>query len=124
MEKLITKVLTKENLKIAYETVVRNKGVGGVDKMRISDLKLYLQENWENLKSKLAIGEYQPTAILGIEIPKSSGGKRLLGVPTVFDRMIQQAIHQVLQPIFEPEFSDFSYGFRPRRNAQQAILQA
>ena len=124
MEELITRVLTKENLKTAYETVVRNKGVGGVDNMKLSDLKLYLQENWENLKSKLAIGKYQPKAILGIEIPKSSGGKRLLGVPTVFDRMIQQAIHQVLQPIFEPEFSDFSYGFRPRRNAGQAILQA
>ena len=124
MEELITKVLTKENLKTAYETVVKNKGVGGVDKMKLSDLKLYLQENWENLKSKLAIGEYQPNAILGMEIPKSSGGKRLLGVPTVFDRMIQQAIHQVLQPIFEPDFSDYSYGFRPRRNAGQAILQA
>ena len=124
MDELITRVLTKENLKTAYETVVRNKGVGGVDNMKLSDLKLYLQENWGNLKSKLAIGEYQPKAILGIEIPKSSGGKRLLGVPTVFDRMIQQAIHQVLQPIFEPDFSNYSYGFRPRRSAGQAILQA
>jgi len=124
MEELITKVLTKENLKSAYETVVRNKGVGGVDNMKLSDLKLYLQENWENLKPKFAIGEYQPQPILGIEIPKSSGGKRLLGVPTVFDRMMHQAIHQVLQPIFEPEFSNYSYGFRPRRSAQQAVLQA
>ncbi len=124
MGELITKVLTKENLKTAYETVLRNKGASGVDKMKVSDLKQYLQENWENLKQKLAIGEYQPQPILGIEIPKSSGGTRLLGVPTVFDRMIQQAINQVLQPIFDPEFSDYSFGFRPQRDARQAVLKA
>ncbi len=124
MGELITRVLTKENLKTAYETVVRNKGTSGVDNMKVSDLKLYLQENWGNLKSKFEIGEYQPLPILGIEIPKSSGGTRLLGVPTVFDRMMQQSIHQVLQPIFEPEFSDYSFGFRPQRSAHQAVLKA
>ena len=118
MGELITKVLTKENLKTAYETVVRNKGASGVDKMKVSDLKQYLQKNWENLKQKLVIGEYQPQPILGIGIPKSSGGTRLLGVPTVFDRIIQQAINQVLQPIFDPEFSEYSFGFRPHRDAR------
>lgn len=111
MGELITRLLTKENLETAYKTVVGNKGASGVDDMKVSELKSYLQGNWENLKSKLEIGEYQPQPILGIEIPKSSGGTRLLGIPTVFDRMMQQSIHQILQPIFEPEFSEFSYGF-------------
>ena len=124
MENLISKVLDKQNLKIAYEKVVRNKGVGGVDKLEVSDLKAYLKENWYDLKLQIEQGKYQPQAILGVEIPKSNGKKRLLGIPTVFDRMLQQAVYQVLEPIFEPDFSDYSFGFRPRRSAGQAILQA
>lgn len=124
MENLISKVLDKQNLEIAYEKVVRNKGVGGVDKLEVSDLKTYLKENWQNLKKQVERGKYQPRAILGVEIPKSTGKKRLLGIPTVFDRMLQQAVYQVLEPIFEPEFSDYSFGFRPKRSAEQAILQA
>ncbi len=124
MENLISKVLDKQNLKIAYEKVVRNKGVGGVDKLEVSDLKAYLKENWHDLKQQIEQGKYQPRAILGVEIPKSNGKKRLLGIPTVFDRMLQQSVYQVLEPIFEPEFSDYSFGFRPKRSAGQAILQA
>lgn len=124
MQHLISKVLEKQNLKIAYEKVVRNKGVGGVDKLEVSDLKPFLKENWTNLKLQIEQGKYQPQAILGLEIPKSNGKKRLLGIPTVFDRMLQQSVYQVLEPIFEPEFSDYSFGFRPKRSAGQAILQA
>ena len=121
---LLSKVLSKANLKIAYEKVVRNKGAGGVDKLEVSDLKPYLQANWADIKSKIEAGIYQPQPILGIEIPKPSGGKRLLGVPTVVDRMLQQSVYQILEPIFEPEFSDYSFGFRPHKSAGQAILKA
>ncbi len=108
---------------MAYDNVVRNKGSSGVDGIGVYDLKPWLQENWTRLKEELVSGHYQPKAILGIAIPKRSGGERLLGIPTTFDRMIQQAIHQELSPKFEPEFSDFSYGFRPGKSAGQAILQ-
>ena len=107
----------------AYGNVVRNKGSSGVDGIGVDDLKPWLQENWIKLKDELTEGRYQPQAILGISIPKRSGGERLLGIPTTFDRMIQQAIHQELSPMLEPEFSEFSYGFRPGKNAGQAILQ-
>jgi group II intron reverse transcriptase/maturase len=121
---LLNKVLQRDNLKLAYLNVVRNKGASGVDKVSVNDLQAYLQQYWDRLKTDIETGLYQPQAVLGIEIPKTSGGFRLLGIPTVFDRMMQQTIHQVLSPMFEPEFSDFSYGFRPRRNAGQAVLQA
>jgi len=121
---ILNEVLQSDNLKTAYQNVVSNKGACGVDKVNVEALKLYLQKNWERLKTEIETGKYQPQAILGIEIPKRSGGARMLGIPTVFDRMIQQAIHQVLSPMFEPEFSEFSYGFRPKRNAGQAVLQA
>lgn len=121
---LLKKVLQEDNLKTAYHNVVRNKGSSGVDKVGVSDLKQHLLQNWNRLKTEIESGEYQPQAILGLEIPKRSSGIRLLGIPTVFDRMIQQSVHQVLSPMFEPEFSGFSYGFRPQKNASQAILQA
>lgn len=121
---LLTKILRKENLHTAYENVVRNKGSCGVDGIGTEALKPFLQENWTRLKEELLNNTYYPQAILGIEIPKRSGGKRLLGIPTTFDRMIQQAIHQELSPLFEPDFSAYSYGFRPGKNAGQAILQA
>ena len=88
---LLNKVLHKDNLKLAYHNVVRNKGSSGVDKVEVNELQQHLQQNWERLKTEIAIGKYQPQAVLGIEIPKSSVGIRLLGIPTVFDRMIQQA---------------------------------
>jgi RNA-directed DNA polymerase len=121
---LLNKILRKENLHTAYENVVRNKGSCGVDGIGTEALKPFLQENWTRLKEELLNNTYRPQAILGIAIPKRSGGKRLLGIPTTFDRMIQQAIHQELSPLFEPDFSAYSYGFRPGKNAGQAILQA
>jgi len=121
---LLNKILRKENLRTAYENVVRNKGSCGVDGMGVEALKPFLQENWTRIKEDIINSTYRPQAILGIEIPKRSGGKRLLGIPTTFDRMIQQAIHQELSPLFEPDFSAYSYGFRPGRSAGQAILQA
>lgn len=121
---LLNRMLRKENLKAAYKSVVRNKGSAGVDGVETGQLKSYLQENWTKLKQELESGQYFPGAVLGVTIPKRNGGKRLLGIPTTFDRMIQQAIHQELSPLFEPEFSEHSYGFRPGKSASQAILQA
>ena len=108
---LLTRILSKENLRAAYEQVVRNKGSAGVDGIRIDDLKPFLQDHWDRLKDALEAGIYQPNAVLGVKIPKRNGGERLLGIPTTFDRMIQQAIHQELSPLFDPEFSEYSYGF-------------
>jgi len=121
---MLKRVLSRANLKAAYENVIRNKGSCGVDGITTNDLKGYLQQHWTRLKEELESGQYQPKAILGVSIPKRCGGERLLGIPTTFDRMIQQSIHQELSPMFDPEFSAFSYGFRPGRNAGQAILQA
>jgi RNA-directed DNA polymerase len=121
---LLTRILRRENLLTAYENVIRNKGSCGVDGIGVEALKPFLQQHWARLKEELLNSTYRPQAILGKEIPKRSGGKRLLGIPTTFDRMIQQAIHQELSLMFEPDFSAYSYGFRPGRNAGQAILQA
>ena len=121
---LLNNILRKENLKTAYENLVRNKGSSGVDRISVDSLKPYLHEHWPRLKEELQQGCYHPQAVLGIAIPKRSGGERQLGIPTTFDRMIQQAIHQELSPMFEPEFSCYSYGFRPGKSAGQAIAQA
>ncbi len=121
---LLDEILSKSNLTRAYDQVVRNHGSAGTDRMQVSELKRYLQMRWGEIRSEIEHGNYQPQPVLGIEIPKRSGGKRLLGIPTVTDRMIQQAINQVLSPIWEPEFSNSSFGFRPGRNAQQAVKQA
>jgi RNA-directed DNA polymerase len=121
---LLKRILSRANLKAAYENVIRNKGSCGIDGITTNDLKGYLQQHWTKLKEELESGHYQPQAILGVSIPKRNGGERLLGIPTTFDRMIQQAIHQELSPLFDPEFSAYSYGFRPGKNAGQAIQQA
>ncbi len=121
---MIAELTSKRNLNLAYKQVYRNKGVGGVDEMGVAQLKAHLQTNGAKYIEQIRIGDYQPSPILGIEIPKSNGKTRLLGVPTVTDRMFQQAMHQVLQPIFEPDFQQYSYGFRPNRNAQQAVAQS
>jgi group II intron reverse transcriptase/maturase len=123
--KMIEKVVERANLMIAYKSVVGNKGSSGVDGLETKDLRAYLNDNWQKLKDEILSNSYYPNAILGIEIPKESGkGNRLLGIPTVFDRLISQAIHQILSPMWEPDFSDSSFGFRPKRNAGQAIKQA
>ena len=122
---LMEAVVERENMVAAYHRVVRNKGTAGVDGMTVSDLKGYLQANWPHIREDLLSGVYEPQPVKGAEIPKPGGlGVRQLGIPTVLDRLIQQAIHQVLTPIFDPGFSEFSYGFRPGRGAHQAVHQA
>ena len=121
---LLKGMLSKENMRRAYFQVVRNKGSAGVDGMRVEELKPHLQQHWEVIKERVQAGRYRPQAVKGIPIPKRSGGTRMLGIPTVTDRMIQQAIHQVLSPLWEPEFSQYSYGFRPGKSALQAVEQA
>jgi group II intron reverse transcriptase/maturase len=122
--KLLEKVLDRENLNLAYKPVKKNGGSHGVDGMKVEGLLPYLKQHGENLKQSLLDGKYRPLPVRRVEIPKPDGGIRLLGIPTAVDRMIQQAIAEVLSPIFEVEFSNYSYGFRPGRNAHQAIEQA
>ena len=121
---LLNKVLDYSNIDKAYKQVVANKGSKGVDGVTTVQLQDYMRENWERIKREITDGHYQPQAVMGVEVPKTSGGKRLLGIPTVIDRLIQQSIHQVLNPVFDVEFSEYSYGFRKGRNAHQAILQS
>jgi len=121
---LMEAVVARENLLDAYSRVMSKKGAAGVDEMPVEQLKPYLQEHWAQIKEDLLNGAYQPQAVRCVEIPKPNGGVRQLGIPTVVDRLIQQALHQVLSPLFEPNFSQSSYGFRPGRSAQQAVLAA
>jgi len=121
---MIRKVLENSNVKRAYRQVVSNGGSKGVDGVTTQELGAYMQENWERIKQEITEGRYIPQAVLGIEIPKANGGKRLLGIPTVIDRLIQQSINQTLQTIFDIEFSEQSYGFRTGKSAHQAVLEA
>jgi RNA-directed DNA polymerase len=121
---LMERIVERENCLRALKRVRGNKGSPGIDGMRVEELPEYLRENWERIRAELLAGSYQPTAVRRHEIPKSGGGVRQLGIPTVLDRFIQQAILQVLQPIFDPTFSEHSYGFRPGRSAHQAVCQA
>lgn len=121
---LLERILDRNNLNQAYKRVKQNGGAAGIDGMTVEEMLPYLKEHREELLNALRSGKYKPKAVRRVEIPKPDGGKRMLGVPTVIDRMIQQAIVQVLQPIFEVKFSNSSYGFRPNRSAQQAMKQA
>lgn len=121
---MLEEILDFRNIQKALQRVISNKGAGGVDGMQTDELRDYLTQHWSELKSKILSGMYRPSPVRGIEIPKASGGKRLLGIPTVIDRLIQQAIQQWLSPVYEADFSPYSYGFRPHRNAHQAVLQA
>lgn len=123
-ENLLERILDRNNLNQAYLKVKRNGGSAGVDGMTVEEMLPYLKEHREELLEALRNERYKPKAVRRVEIPKPDGGKRMLGVPTVIDRMIQQAIVQVLQPMYEPLFSENSYGFRPKRSAQQAMKQA
>ena len=122
--RLMEKVVEKRNLKRAYKRVVSNKGAPGMDGMKVDDLLNFFRTNWETIREKLLEGTYKPQPVRRFEIPKTDGGMRQLGIPTVLDRFVQQAIQQVLTPIFECEFSPHSYGFRPKRSARQAVQQA
>jgi group II intron reverse transcriptase/maturase len=117
-------VVDRGNLMLAYQRVVANKGAAGVDALTVTELKDHLKRHWPTIRARLLAGTYQPQPVRRVDIPKPQGGVRTLGIPTVVDRLIQQALHQVLQPIFEPTFSAASYGFRPGRNAHQAVRQA
>lgn len=121
---LMEQILDKDNLNRAYLKVVRNKGAEGVDGMKYTELGEHLEENGGNIREQLRTRKYKPQPVRRVEIPKSNGGTRELGVPTVTDRFVQQAIAQVLTPIYEERFHNHSYGFRPKRYAQQAILKA
>ena len=121
---LMEQILSSDNLNRAYLQVVRNKGAEGVDGMKYTELKEHLEKNGEIIKEQLGTRKYKPQPVRRVEIPKPDGGVRNLGVPTVTDRFIQQAIAQVLTPIYEEQFHEHSYGFRPNRCAQQAILTA
>ena len=123
-ENLLERILDRNNLNRAYLKVKRNGGSAGIDGMTVEEMLPYLKEHREELLEALRSERYKPKAVRRVEIPKPDGGKRMLGVPTVIDRMIQQAIVQVLQPMYEPLFSENSYGFRPKRSAQQAMKQA
>jgi len=123
--KLLEKVVDRNNLNLAYKRIKRNGGSHGADGMVVDELLPYLKQHGGQLRQDLLEGNYRPQPVRRVEIPKpDGGGVRLLGVPTVVDRLIQQAIAQVLTPVFEKEFSDFSYGFRPGKSAHDAIKQA
>jgi RNA-directed DNA polymerase len=115
--RLMELVVGRENMMAAYARVVGNKGAAGVDAMSVADLKPFLVERWPRIREDLLADRYRPQAVRGVEIPKPGGGKRLLGIPTAVDRLIQQALHQVLMPLFDPGFSHHSYGFRPMPEA-------
>ena len=123
-EKLMEAVVADENYRLALGAVKRNRGAAGIDRMTTAQLEPHLQANWWILKDKLLKGTYVPSPVRRVEIPKPSGGTRMLGIPTVQDRFIQQLLLQALTPIFDPQFSEHSYGFRPGRSAQDAVRAA
>jgi len=121
---LMAKVLKRQNLQAALKRVRNNKGSPGIDGMTVEELPDYLRANWLRLREEILAGRYQPQPVRRHAIPKSGGGERQLGIPTVLDRFIQQALLQVLQPLFDPTFSKHSHGFRPGRNAHNAVREA
>ena len=122
--RLMEAAVERSNMLCAYEREVKNEGAPGVDGLTVAELKPWLKAHWTKVRQALLAGEYMPSAVRRVDIPKPQGGVRTLGIPTVLDRLIQQALHQVLQPLFDPEFSESSYGFRAGRNAHQAVKAA
>jgi RNA-directed DNA polymerase len=121
---LLEKITSTDNLLKAYRKVKSNGGSSGIDGQSIKEFGAWLNGHYKDLQAELLKGSYTPQAVKGVEIPKPKGGKRLLGIPTIKDRVIQQAILQILQPMYDPKFSPNSYGFRPNRSAHQALKQA
>jgi len=121
---LLEEILSRENLNAAYLAVYRNKGAAGVDGVTIDELKEYLISHKEEILEEIRARKYTPQPVLRVEIPKENGKKRKLGIPTVVDRVVQQAIAQVLSPIFETQFSNASYGFRPKRSCEMAVVRS
>ena len=121
--KLIEQILDKNNVRIALEKVISNKGAAGIDGMKVEYLRDYMNANWTSIKQSILERSYKPAPVRRVEIPKPNGGVRKLGIPTVVDRTLQQSIVQILTPIFEAEFQENSYGFRPGRSCEQAVLK-
>ena len=117
-------ICERENCWQAYKRVKANKGSPGIDGMKVGDLSGYLKQHWPSIREQLLRGTYKPQPVRRVEIPKPDGGVRKLGIPTVLDRFIQQAVMQVLQGRWDPTFSEHSHGFRPKRSAHQAIAKA
>ncbi len=124
LAELMPRIVSRENMLAAYQAVKRNAGAPGIDEMSVAALGDWLREHWEQIKASLLEGRYEPQPVKRVDIPKPGGGTRMLGIPTVRDRLIQQAIHQVLSPLWEREFSPHSYGFRPRRSTHDAVKAA
>jgi len=122
--RLMEEVVGRDNMMAAYHRVRSNQGAPGIDTMTVDELKAHLMECWPRIREELLEGRYLPQPVRKVEIPKPGGGVRMLGIPTVMDRLIQQALYQVLMPLFDPDFSEHSYGFRPERSAHQAIQAA
>ena len=123
MSEMLERILSNENIERAYKKVYANKGAGGVDGVTTKELAEYMQGNWSSIKEQIRTRTYKPQPVLRVEIPKPNGGVRKLGIPTVMDRVIEQAITQVITPMFEPSFHENSYGFRPNRRCEQAIVR-
>lgn len=123
-ESLMEEILSGENLRRAYRAVTRNRGKPGVDGITVDEIAVHLRQHWPTIRDKLYAGSYQPAQVLGARIRKPNGGIRQLGIPTVQDRVIQQAVHQSLSQLLEPIFSDSSFGYRPGRSAQDAVRRA
>ncbi len=121
---MLEEILDIRNVQKALKQVTANKGAGGIDGMQTDELRDYLNANWQTLRKSILEGNYKPQPVRKVEIPKLQGGVRMLGIPTVIDRLLQQAIAQWLSPKYEGEFSHHSYGFREGRNAHQAVMQA
>lgn len=121
---LLERMLERHNLRLAYKRVIQNGGAPGVDGVTVAKLQAYLKTYWETVKTELLAGTYRPEPVKRVEIPKPGGGVRLLGIPTVMDRFLQQALLQVMNPIFDRTFSWYSYGFRPGKRAHDAVKQA
>lgn len=123
MSALLEKILSRDNMFAALDKVKANKGAGGIDGISVDEIDQYLRDSWVDIRDKIRKRKYKPKPVRRVEIPKPNGGVRNLGIPTVVDRVIEQAIAQVLTPIAEPHFSEYSYGFRPNRRAEQAIIK-
>lgn len=121
--RLIEQILDKSNVRIALEKVISNKGAAGIDGMKVEYLRDYMNANWQSIKQSILERSYKPAPVRSVEIPKPNGGVRKLGIPTVVDRTLQQSIVQILTPVFEAEFQENSYGFRPGRSCEQAVLK-